>query len=177
MLALLGSLSGTLGTSILGGNYGTAPRPGAYLVLAGVWFGLVIGFAVWRWAEISLPMAAMTVVITWLGWETAVNVGVQIDQLWPLEFASAYKSYVTGLVAGAIGAAITWLGVAIPVPVLRRSCAAAAVTATGAVLGLLLIPATNVFDSSAILLLPWQAAVAAMIGFHLPHTHCRDVPI
>ncbi len=37
---------------------------------------------------------------------------------------------------------------------------------TGALFGLLL-PWTNNYDNGAVLLLPWQAAVAAMIGFHM----------
>ena len=40
------------------------------------------------------------------------------------------------------------------------------ITLTGALFGLLL-PLTNNYDNGAVLLLPWQAAVAAMIGFHM----------
>ena len=40
------------------------------------------------------------------------------------------------------------------------------ITSTGALFGLLL-PLTNNYDNGAVLLLPWQAAVAAMIGFHM----------
>ena len=45
ILAALGAVSGILGTTLLGVGYGDAPRPGVYMVMTGVWFGLVIGFA------------------------------------------------------------------------------------------------------------------------------------
>jgi hypothetical protein len=48
ILMALGSASGLLGTCLIGGNYGAAPQPGAYFVLTGLWFGVVIAFAVWR---------------------------------------------------------------------------------------------------------------------------------
>ena len=41
---------------------------------------------------------------------------------------------------------------------------AASVVATGALLGLLL-PSTSQFDSPAILLVPWEAAVAFVLGW------------
>lgn len=145
------------------------------MVLAGLWFGLAIGFAIWRWSSTPIAAAAMTVLITWIGWEAAINVALQIDRPWPeaIEIASVHKYYITGFMAGAVGAAITWAGVAIHFPALRCARAAATVTATGAVLGLLL-PVTNIVDSGWILLLPWQAGVAAIIGLHLPSPQYGD---
>lgn len=168
ILAALGAVSGMLGTTFLGASYGDAPGPGAYMVLAGLWFGLVIGFAVWRWGEASSVTVVTAVLATWIGWEAAINVALQIDRPWPgaISIANVYKSYLTGFVAGAVGAAITWAGAAVRVSSLQRVSAAATITATGALFGLLL-PVTNHLDSGLVLLLPWQVAVAAMLGLNM----------
>ncbi|AGK58462.1 hypothetical protein HYPDE_33948 [Hyphomicrobium denitrificans 1NES1] len=174
-LAALGAVSGSLGATIVGAGYGDAPSPGAYMVLTGLWFGFVMGFAVWRWGQASLAASTMTVLITWFAWEAAVNLTIQIDRPWPqsIAIATAYKSYLTGLAAGAVGAIITWAGIALNVGALRRSSVAAAVTVTGALFGLL-FPAVNYFDSGLVLLLPWQVAVAMMIGFNMPAPQASD---
>jgi hypothetical protein len=108
----------------------------------------------------------------------AVNVAMQIDASWPdsgLLFGAS-SAYVEGLVAGAIGALATWAGAAAFTPMLRRGRQAAMIVATGALFGLLL-PLTNHYDSGAILLLPWQAAVAGMIGFAIAPVRLRSKPL
>lgn len=168
ILAALGAISGVLGTTFLGFGYGDAPHPGIYMVLTGVWFGLVIGFAVWRWGNRSWAAVATAILATWIGWEAAVNLALQLDGPWlataPITAASKY--YLSGFAAGAVGAFVTWAGAATFTPALRRGRAAAMIVLTGALFGLLL-PLTNNYDNGAVLLLPWQAAVAAMIGFHM----------
>ena len=69
ILAALGLVSGTLGSFDLGTNYAEAPDLGVYMVLAGVWFGLVIGYGVWRWGNRSLAAAAVAFAGTWIAWE------------------------------------------------------------------------------------------------------------
>jgi hypothetical protein len=171
ILAGLGVLSGLLGTYLLGGNYGTAPQLGFYLVLAGVWFGLVVGFAAWRWGKGSLAAALMAVLTTWIAWEAAVNVAIQLDgALLQGVISHAAKSYVAGFIAGGVGAAITWAGAAIHVAPLRIRAAFIGIVAAGAFLGLLL-PATNFYDSPAVLLLPWQATIAGLIGLNMAPMH------
>jgi hypothetical protein len=167
VLAGLGSLSGLLGTYFLGGNYGAAPQPGLYLVLTGLWFGLVVGFAVWRWGQVSWAAVTMAVLTTWIAWEAAVNVAIQLDGLL-LEavLPPVAKSYVAGFVAGGVGAAITWAGAAVHVATLRTRSTGIGIVSAGAFLGLLL-PATNYCDSGAVLLLPWQAAIAGLIGLNI----------
>jgi hypothetical protein len=169
VLAVLAAISASLGATIVGAGYGDAPNPGFYMVLTGLWFGAVMGFAVWRWAEASLAASAITLLVTWFAWEAAVNLAIQIDRPWPdaIEIAKAYKSYPTGVIAGAVGAFVTWVGVAFNVEALRRTSVAAEVTVTGALLGLL-FPAVDYFDSGFVLLLPWQVAVAMVIGFKMP---------
>jgi len=169
ILAVLGAISGGLGATIVGAGYGDAPNPGVYMVLTGLWFGVVMGFSVWRCGRASLAMSLMTVLVTWIAWEAAVNTAIQIDRPWlaSVQFATPYKAYLTGVVAGAIGAFITWSAAAFAVQALRRSSTAIAVTLTGALFGLL-YPAVNYFDTGLILLVPWQAAIAMVIGFNMP---------
>ena len=125
------------------------------------------GYGLWRWGDHSLRAAAIAVAATWVAWEVAVNVGLQLDQRWLVGTAvpDSLKSYVTGFAAGGVGALLTWAG-------LRRRRRRSAklprlgCVSTGALFGLLL-PATNQYDYPAILLLPWQAAVAAAFGLSL----------
>jgi hypothetical protein len=174
ILAALGLVSGTLGSFDLGTNYAEAPNLGVYMVLAGVWFGLVIGYGVWRWGNRSLASAAVAFAGTWIAWEVAVNLGLRLDQNWLVGSAipDALKSYVTGFAAGAVGALVTWAGAAAATPALRQASTLGLVVSTGALFGLLL-PSTSQYDYPAILLVPWQAAVAAAFGFCLAPAGCR----
>ena len=104
---------------------------------------------------------------TWIAWELAVNIGLQLDQRWLVgtrRRPTRLKSYVTGFAAGGIGALLTWAGAA---AIRHLRCArhrrSGLVVSTGALFGLLL-PSTSQYDYPAILLLPWQAAVAAAFG-------------
>ncbi|SFV28799.1 hypothetical protein [Hyphomicrobium facile] len=172
ILSVLGLLSGLVGSQLIGGNYGAAPGPGIYLVLTGLWFGLVVGFGVWRFGPDSSSLtsvagAVTAVLTTWIAWEAAVNVAIQIDgPLLEATGPSALKSYVAGFVAGAVGAGITWTGAALHVPSLRTRVASLSIVAAGAILGLLL-PMTNTYDSGAVLLIPWQTAIAGLLGLNM----------
>jgi hypothetical protein len=164
ILAALGAASGILGSYALGVGYGEAPRLGLYMVLSGVWFGLVVGYGVWHWGNRSWAAAATALVATWIGWELAVNLALQLDEHFKVAtMPDALRSYVPGFAAGAVGAFITWAGAASFARALRRPSVAVAVVAVGALLGMLL-PLTNDYDNPAILLLPWQTAVAALLG-------------
>ena len=165
ILAALGAISGILGSFALDFGYGDAPRLGIYMVPSGTWFGLVVGFGVWRWGAHSWGAAATALVATWVGWELAVNLALQLDEHWPKAAAlpDALRAYVPGFAAGAVGAFVTWAGAASSTRALRRTSMALAVVLAGAVLGLLL-PWTNNYDNPMILLLPWQTAVAALLG-------------
>ncbi len=174
VLGALGVLSGSLGTQFLGAGLGVAPAPGLYMVLAGVWFGLVVAFGIWNWGSASVLAALATVATTWISWELAVNTALQLDgrALDGLPIAEAVKPYIGGIAAGAVGAFGTWCGAAYSLPLLRRIAPAAAMTATGAVFGMLL-PWTSHYDNPAVLLVPWQCAVAALLGFYLAPASVR----
>jgi hypothetical protein len=177
VLAALGAVSGYLGTFFLGVGYGTAPDPGIYMAPTGLWFALVIGFGVWRWADAHVTSALSAAVATWIGWEIAVNLAMKLDGPWlqALPGDHLWKAYASGFAAGAVGAFMTWAGAAAHAPAMRRSSVAAGVVATGALFGLLL-QATNNFDTGLVLLVPWQMAVAAMIGRNLKAASERVSP-
>jgi hypothetical protein len=168
VLAPLGILSGYLGTFGLGFGFGAAPDPGIYMIHAGLWFGLVVAFGIWTWGKRSWTAAMVALVATWIAWEVAVNLGLQLEANWLKDamMPDTLRAYMTGFIAGAVGALLVWGGAAIVAPVLQRLSTMAMVVATGAFLGLLL-QSTNHYDNPAVLLLPWQAGVAAMLGFGL----------
>ena len=165
LLAALGAASGILGTYALGFGYGDAPHLGLYMVLSGIWFGLVVGFGVWRFGGRSLGAAAAALVATWVGWELAVNLALQLDEHWLKApgLPDALRTYFPGFAAGAVGALLTWAGAASSMPALRLMPLPLAVVSVGAVFGLLL-PWTSNYDNALVLLLPWQTAVAAVLG-------------
>ncbi|MEQ1695447.1 MAG: hypothetical protein ABL901_06355 [Hyphomicrobiaceae bacterium] len=164
-MAALAFVSGLLGTFAEGPGFGTAPQLGVYLVLAGVWFGLVVAFGAWNWGEQRWTGALIAFVATWVAWELAVNTALQIDAYWTRGGHNPgwLGLYLAGFVAGAIGAGVTWAGAAVSLPLLRRVHVGAGMIGVGATMGLLL-PYTNHYDNGAILLIPWQVAVAAWLG-------------
>jgi hypothetical protein len=113
-LAALGAISGILGSFALGVGYGDAPRLGLYMIPSGTWFGLVVAFGVWQWGNRSWGAAATALVATWVGWELAVNLALQLDQHWLKAAAipDAFRTQVPGFAAGAVGAFVTWAGAA-----------------------------------------------------------------
>jgi hypothetical protein len=168
VLAVLAAASGTLGSHVHGGGYGEAPGVGIYMVLAGVWFGLVVAFGLWRWGNTSWSAAALAFSATWLGWELAVNFAMHLEEHWlkSIPIAKQSRMYVSGCLAGAVGALATWAGAAASTRALRRPSVPASIVVAGAALGLLL-PISNDYDSPAILLVPWQIAVASLLGVGL----------
>jgi hypothetical protein len=168
ILAILALVSALLGTCAEGPHFGTAPAVGLYMVLAGVWFGLVIGYGVWRWGTPSWTAVASAVLTTWIGWEAAVNLALHLETDWLKAIAVPQPAtmYVCGFAAGGLGALMTWFGAAVSANQLRQAGVMARVVLTGAVFGLLL-PATSHYDNAIVLLLPWQIAVASVLGLGL----------
>ena len=142
------------------------------MILTGVWFGAVVGFGVWKWGHRSWIAVAIAVAATWVAWELAVNLAMQLDSNWlkPVALSEGVKPYLSGFAAGAVGAFVTWAGAAWLTPALRRRQPAITMVTIGALFGLLL-PLTNNYDSPALLLLPWQIAIAAALGFGFSARH------
>lgn len=61
-------------------GFGEAPHPGLYMVLTGLWFGLVVAFGVWRFARASIGAIASVIAATWIAWEVAINIAMQITE-------------------------------------------------------------------------------------------------
>ena len=175
ILAPLGTASGALGMFALGIGYGEAPHLGLYMLLTGLWFGFVVAFGVWHWGNSSWVAAVIALIATWIGWELAVNLAMQLAENWlkAIALPATLRTYVGGFAAGAVGAFMTWAGAAAFTSPLRQISVAASFVSTGALFGLLL-PWTNQFDSPAILLLPWQTVVAAILGYGLAPRQMAD---
>jgi hypothetical protein len=121
------------------------------MILAGLWFGLVVSFGVWTWGVRSLTAAAAALAATWIAWEVAVNLALQLEGNWLKDgmLPEAARSYASGFAAGGVGALLVWAGAALVTPALQRLSTAALVVATGAVLGLLM-PWTNGGSAAAV---------------------------
>jgi hypothetical protein len=171
MLGALGVVSGLLSAFVPGPAFGTEVLPsnlGLYMVFAGIWFGLVVAFGVFRLANRSAAAVAGTLLGTWVAWEVAVNLAVQLDDNW-LKLAGLpepTRTYISGFAAGEVGALLTWAGAACFSPQVRQPPVAITIGTVGAVFGLLLHLSIS-HDMPAILFVPWQVAVAATFGFFL----------
>jgi hypothetical protein len=121
----------------------------------GLIFGgtLTLGCLLWggaRWKSL------LVVPFTTAGWIASVRLfGSILD---------AVGEYAAGAAAGALGSAITALGVATACPALRRTQPLLVTTAAGTVAGLLVRPAESLSEDLMLLFVVWQAAVAASIG-------------
>jgi hypothetical protein len=178
LLGALGAISGVLSAVVPGPALGTDVLPAGlalYMVLAGFWFGLVTGYGVFRFANRTAAAVCATLLGTWLAWEVAVNVALQLEDNWlkAAGLPEPVRTYVSGFVAGEIGALITWAAAAWSSPQLRQPLAAILTGTVGALFGLLL-PLSISLDALAILFVPWQAAVAAMIGYFLARPAAGD---
>jgi hypothetical protein len=171
VLGALGAVSGVLSAAVPGPAVGTDTLPanlGLYMVLAGFWFGLVTGFGVFRYASATSAAVSGVLLGTWLAWEVAVNVAVQLDEnvLEAAGLPEPERTYISGFIAGEIGAVLTWAAAAWFSPRLRQGQTAILMGIVGSLFGLLL-PLSIEHDTTALLFMPWQAAVAATLGWFL----------
>lgn len=168
ILAPLGAALGVLGSFALGVGFGEAPHLGLHMVLTGLWFGSVVAFGVRGWGNPSWVAAVTALIATWIGWELAVNLAMQLAENWlkAIALPATLRTYVGGFAAGAVGAFVIWAGAATSTSALRQMSVVARFVATGALFGLLL-PWTNQFDNPAVLLIPWQTALAVVLGYGL----------
>ena len=125
-------------------------------VYQGLIFGIVIGFAVFRWGSANWISALLALVVTIAAWIAAMRGFYLITD------DARTNIYIGGLVAGAIGAAGTILGGAITIPALRDPRSWILTVFVGAIAGMLVVP-----ENFLLLFVIWQAAVAACIGHAL----------
>ena len=136
-----------------------------------------IAFGAGMRANRDLGKCLLAMALTLMGWLAAVNtandmmsVVVSSELFGTVEGAKVSREMLgwilAGLVGGAIGAGLTAFGTGIAAQAIRRPTAWGLIVVTGAVFGLLLYPAASL-DVIAVLLIPWQAAVAASIAYGL----------
>jgi len=144
---------------------------------AGFAFGAGMAIMLWLWANRDLGKCLLAMALMLMGWLAAVNTAndamsavVSSELFGTMEGAKAGREVVgwilAGLVGGAIGAGLTAFGAGIPAHAIRRPEAWGPIVAAGTLFGLLLYPAASL-DLITILLVPWQCAVAASIGYGL----------
>jgi hypothetical protein len=144
---------------------------------AGIAFGGGMAIMLWLWANRDIGKCLLAMALMLMGWLAAVNTAndvmsavVSSELFGTVEGAKASREVVgwvlAGLVGGAIGAGLTAFGAGIAAASIRRPEAWSLIVLAGAVFGLLLYPAADL-DLIALLLVPWQSAVAACIGYGL----------
>ena len=144
---------------------------------AGIAFGAGVAIMLWLWVNRDLGKCLLTMALTLIGWLAAVNTANDVMQtvaaselFGTVEGAKASREMVgwilAGLIGGAIGAGLTAFGAGVAATSIRGPEAWGLIVVTGALLGLLLYPAA-LADFVAILVVPWQAAVAGAIAYGL----------
>jgi hypothetical protein len=131
----------------------------------------------WLWANRDPGKCLLAVALTIMGWLAAVNTANDVMQVvvsshlfGTVEGAKANREIVgwvlAGVIGGAIGAGLTAFGAGIAAQAIRRPEAWGVIVGVGALYGLLLYPAASL-DQIVLLVVPWQAAVAACIAYGL----------
>jgi len=135
------------------------------LLLPGVWFGLVTGALAWRFGSRGLLGAVLSLIVTWIGWQLAVQAGIAtFDRLSTITTAENVKLVLSGMAAGAVGALTAFLGVRLSVAFPRTFLALVATVAVGAAFGLLLVWSTTRQSAGLLLYATWQPAVVGVMA-------------
>jgi hypothetical protein len=144
---------------------------------AGIAFGAGLAAMLWLWVSRDVGKCLLAIAFTIIAWLVGANTAndlfsaVVSSELFGTEAgAKASREVVgwvlAGLVGGGIGAGLVAFGVGIAARSIRQAGAWLPIVVTGALLGLLLYPAAR-FDLIALLFVPWQAAIAAVIALAL----------
>ncbi len=163
ILAGLGLISGLVTTNTL--ELAEEIKVFDVPILPGALFGIAIGAGLLFLGRSNWTGVVLVLFMTVVSWVAAVRGfrGVTDD--------GETLLYLGALVAGAIGAGGVHLGGALTVGALRQSKLAMLTIVAGAIAGLLVVfPLEHQRDSWIILFVPWQALVAAAIGYALVHS-------
>jgi len=144
---------------------------------AGIAFAAGIAFSLWLWVKRDSGRCLLAMALILVGWLAAVNTANDVyqalvgsDLFGTVQGAKANRAalglLLGGLAGGAVGAGLTAFGSGIPAEAIRRPRNWITVVVAGAVLGLMLYPAANL-NMLPLVLVPWQALVAASIGYVL----------
>lgn len=154
------------GAMLAAGPFDVMPLPGLY-------FGIALGLAAGLWCGRGFRGGAtifLAALVAWLlAFEAAMRVSQYLGRSGLGEIAGLdIQNAAAGLAAGALGAAVTFAGARFAGPEMWSLGRLGKVTVAGALLGILLDPAIE-GDGSLLLLLflPWQVAVAALVGRYM----------
>lgn len=135
------------------------------LLLPGVWFGLVTGALAWRLGSRGLLGAIISLIVTWIGWQLAVQAGiVTFDRLSSITPVESTKLAFAGMAGGAVGALMTFLGVRITTPFPRTLHALIFTLLLGAASGVVLAWSTTQQSAGLLLYATWQPMIVAVIA-------------
>lgn len=167
--ALFAAISAVIGAYLTDLGVETREPPGLVMILTGIWFGLAILAGLATLGYHSIKTAIVVFLMTLLGWEAAYNLAFLIAY-YINDYGAAKGGageLVGGFAAGAVGATFTWAGAAFAVSGMRAPRIALKIALTGAVPGFLLRFVVVDNYNLMLLLLPWQTAVAAVLGYFL----------
>lgn len=144
---------------------------------AGLAFATGLALCMWLWVTRDMSKCLLTFAFVLLGWLAAVNTANDLYQgllgsdvfrteAGAKEGRETIGLVVGGTVAGAVGAGLAAFGTGIPAKTIRRSESWVLVVFAGALAGVLLYPAAKLL-LPPVLFVPWQALVAASIGYGL----------
>lgn len=136
------------------------------LLLPGIWFGLVTGALAWRLGSRGVLGAVLSLAVTWIGWQLAVQAGIVVfDRIATVTTVENFRVALAGVGGGAAGALVAFIGVRASVPMPRTMFALLATVTVGALLGLLLVWSNNRQSAGLLLYATWQPAVVAVMAY------------
>jgi hypothetical protein len=159
ILGVLGLLSAVL--SYLTFDVRELPYP----LLPGIWFALVLAAGVWLWAPRGKIATAVIFAATNAAWWAAFETSVRLYS--SLEDISALPAALSGVASGFVGSFVTVCSVSYACPGFRTGTNWVRTLAAGSLAGILLEAIDLQGGSLLPLLLVWQGAVAASIGWGL----------
>lgn len=151
-------------------SHGLETQLSAYLInpkllLPGLWFGLVTGALAWRLGRFGIIGAVLSLAVTWIGWQLAVQAGIAtFDRLGSMFTTENPKLALAGMAGGAAGAFIAFVGVRLSVPFPRTLVALVSTVLVGTVFGLLLVWSTTRQSAGLLLYATWQPAVVGVMA-------------
>jgi hypothetical protein len=153
--------------------------------LAGIWFGVVLAFGIWKWGSASARVAPVLVLTTHAAWQLSI---FSTEVLGNIEgFADTFVGSSIGVLSwGGLGAVLTWAGAALICPRMRSAKWAGLCCGVGAV-ALYIEPLSGMYmgdkpgTPNLTQLLTngysfWQACVAAVFGMFWYDTSARALP-
>lgn len=145
------------------------------MVPIGAYYGVAIGLGV-ALCTGRLWAAPLLLITTMIAWSAAIHAALPIIKVGG-NGTEPLRNVLAGLTSGALGAALTYAGVALAVSVLRRSSSGfLLVTGVGAMCGLLHALGEAHVVPMQTLYVVWQPAVAYCIGLAMAGASATAAP-